>query len=130
MTGDGRFIYGFISANEQKNLGCAGIEGGEVHTLPYQDIAAVVSDTPIIQFDSLPKESLLRNLAVYQSVIEKVMETYHIIPMKFGTMVQGEEELERILEKGYGQINTNLKKMENKIELDVAALWSDMGATR
>lgn len=126
MTGDGRFIYGFISTNEEKNLGYAGIEGGEVRTLPYQDIAAVVSDTPIIQFDSLPKETLLRNLAVYQSVIEKVMETYHIIPMKFGTMVQGEEELKRILEKGYGQINTNLREMENKIELDVAALWSDM----
>jgi len=56
------------------------------------------------------------------------MKTYHIIPVKFGAMIEGEEEeLKRILEKGYGQINTNLKEMENKIELDVAALWSDMG---
>lgn len=127
MTGDGRYVYGFINTNEQKNLGFIGIEGGEVLTFPYQDISAVVSDLPLIQFSSLPKETLLRNLAVYQAVIERVMKSHKIIPMKFGTVVQGEEELKRILKKGYGQINANLKEMENKIELDVAALWSDLG---
>lgn len=128
MAENGKYIYGFISANKPKNLGPIGIEQGEVYTLPYQDIAAVVSDLPFIQFDSLPKEALLRNLAVYQTVIEKVMKDNHIIPMKYGLMAQGEEELKRILEKGYGQIKTNLKEMENKIELDVAALWSDLEA--
>ena len=88
----------------------------------------MVSDSPLIEFDSLPREILLRNLAIYQAVIEKVMKSHHIIPVKFGTMVQGEEELKRILEKGYGQINTNLKEMENKIELDVAALWVNVAA--
>ena len=126
MAENGKYIYGFISANKLKYLGPIGIEQGEVYTLPYQDIAAVVSDLPFIQFDSLPKEALLRNLAVYQTVIEKVMKDNHIIPMKYGLMAQGEEELKRILEKGYGQIKTNLKEMENKIELDVAALWSDL----
>ena len=86
----------------------------------------MVSDLPLIQFDSLPKETLLRNLAVYQSVIEKVMQGHHIIPMKFGTVVQGEVEVKRILENGYGHINRSLKEMENKIEIDVVALWSDL----
>ena len=126
MTQEGKFIYGFISTNEQKNLGSIGIEQGDVYFFPYKDIAAVVSDLPLIQFDSLPKETLLRNLAVYQAVIEMVMKSHHIIPMKFGTVAQGEEDLKKMLEKGYGQINTNLKEMENKIELDVAALWSNM----
>lgn len=129
MTEDGRYVYGFVSTNERKNLGFIGIEGGEVLTFPYQDISAVVSDLPLIQFSSLSKETLLRNLAVYQAVIERVMKSHKIIPMKFGTVVQGEEELKRILKKGYGQINANLKKMENQIELDVAALWSDLGTT-
>ena len=126
MAENGKYIYGFISADKPENLGPIGIDQGEVHTLPYQDIAAVVSDLPFIEFNSLPKETLLRNLAVYQAVIEKVMKTYHVIPMKFGTVVQGEEELKKILEKGYGQIKSSLSTMENKIELDVAALWSDL----
>ena len=126
MTGDGKYIYGFVSTNEPKNLGSIGIDQGEVYTLPYQDIAAIVSHLPYTRFDSLPRETLLRNLTIYQSVIEKVMETYHIIPMKFGTMVQGEEELKRILEKGYDQIHDSLRDTENKIELDVVALWGDL----
>ncbi|MBU4000510.1 GvpL/GvpF family gas vesicle protein [Patescibacteria group bacterium] len=125
MTQEGKFIYGFISTKEQKNLGSIGIEQGDVYFFPYKDVAAVVSDLPLIQFDSLPRETLLRNLAVYQAVIEMVMKSHHIIPMKFGTVVQGEEDLKKMLEKGYGRINTNLKEMENKIELDVAALWSN-----
>jgi len=126
MAKDGKYIYGFISADRPENLGPIGIDKGEVCTIPYQDIAAVVSDLPFIQFDFLSKETLLHNLAIYQSVIEKVMKSHHIIPMKFGTVVQGEEEeVKRVLENGYGQINTNLKEMENKIELDVAALWSN-----
>jgi len=126
MAENGKYIYGFISANKPKKLGPNGIDQGEVYTLPYQDIAAVVSDLPFTQFDSLSRETLLHNLAVYQTVIEKVMKSNHIISMKFGTVVQGEVELKRILEKGYGQIKTKLKEMENKIELDVAALWSDL----
>ena len=123
--GDGKYIYGFVSTNERQSLGFMGIDRGEVSIFPYEDIAAVVSDCEYKQFDSLSKEILLHNLAVYQAVIEKVMKGHHIIPVKFGTMVEGEKELKRTLEEGYGQIKTNLKEMENKIELDVAALWSD-----
>ena len=125
MTLEGKYIYGFISTGKSENLGSIGIDKGEVCSIPYQDIAALVSDLPFIQFDFLSKETLLHNLAIYQSVIEKVMKSYHIIPMKFGTVVQGEEEVKRVLENGYDQINKNLKEMENKIELDVAALWSN-----
>ena len=126
MAIEGKYIYGFTNSDEWKTFGPIGIEQGDVYFFPYKDIAAVVSDLPFIQFDSLPRETLLRNLAVYQAVIEKVMKSHNIIPIKFGTILQAEEDLRKMLEKGYGQINTSLKEMENKIELDVAALWSDM----
>jgi len=128
MSGKGNYIYGFISINEKKKFDYAGIDGGEVYTQPYQDIAAVVSDSPFIQLDSLPKETLLLHLAVYQAVIERVMRNHYIIPMKFGTAVQGEEEIKRILKKGYGHIKTSIMAMEDKIELDVVAMWSNLDA--
>ena len=126
MTTEAKYIYGFINTNEYKNLGPNGIDQGEVYTFSHKDISAVVSNLQFVEFDHLPKETLLSNLAIYQAVIETIMVNHHIIPLKFGTMIQGEEELRRVLEKGYDQINSDLKKMENKIELDVAALWSDL----
>ncbi|MFV9644333.1 MAG: GvpL/GvpF family gas vesicle protein [Desulfobacterales bacterium] len=126
MSAEGRYIYGFINTKEQKNLGSIGIEQGDVCFFPYKDIAAVVSDLPLIQFDSLPKETLLRNLAIYQTVIEMVMKNHHIIPIKFGAMVKAEEDLRRIMEKNYVRIKTILDAVKNKIELDIVALWSDI----
>ncbi len=128
MSGKGNYIYGFININEEKKFDYTGIDGGEVYTQPYQDIAAVVSNSPSIQFDSLPKETLLLHLAGYQAVIERIMKNHYIIPMKFGTAVQGEEEVKRILKKGYDQIKTSIITMEDKIELDVVAMWSNLDA--
>jgi DnaJ-domain-containing protein 1 len=126
MTTKGKYIYGFVSTNEPKNLGSIGIDKGEVYTLPYQGIAAIVSHLPYAQFDSLPRETLLRNLTIYQSVLEEVIKYQNIIPVKFGTVVEGDEAIKRLMEKGYDQIRTNLREMENKIELDVVALWADL----
>jgi len=128
MSGERIYIYGFINTNEEKKFDYAGIEGGEVYTQPYQDIAAVVSDSPFTQFDSLPRETLLLHLAVYQAVIEKVMRNHYIIPMKFGTVVEGEEEVKRILKKGYNRIKLGAMAMEDKIELDVVAMWNNLDA--
>ena len=128
MSGKSIYIYGFINTNEEKKFDYAGIEGGEVYTQPYQDIAAVVSDSPFTQFDSLPRETLLLHLAVYQAVIEKVMRNHYIIPMKFGTVVEGEEEVKRILKKGYNRIKLGAMAMEDRIELDVVAMWSNLDA--
>lgn len=128
MSTDGKYIYGFVSSNQARNLGAIGIEQRDVHIVPHRDIAAVVSDFPFITFGSLPKETLLRNLAVYQALIEEVMKTHNIIPMKFGTLVRGEQELKRILEGNYEQIHGGLSEMEDKLELDVVAFWNDFGA--
>ncbi len=128
MVMGGRYIYGFVDSNKAATLGPHGIEEKEVYFFPYGDIAAVVSEYHNKQFDLLPKETLLRNLAVYQAVVEKVMKDSQIIPVKFGTTVEEEEELKRILGMGCAQIASKLKEMKNKIELDVAALWSDLKA--
>ena len=128
MSDKNIYIYGFIHTNEEETFNCAGIEGGEVYTQAYLDIAAVVSSSPSTQFDSLPKETLLLHLAAYQAVIESVMRRHHIIPMKFGTVATGKEEVNRILKRGYNRIKLGAMAMENKMELDVVAMWSDINS--
>ena len=126
MTDDGKTIYGFIEGEEQGRFGHAGIEGKELYALSFEGITALVSSLPHKGFDNLPKETLLRNLTVYQSVIEKVMTDHPIIPVKFGSLLDGDEAVIGVLQRGKDRIVQSLLEMENKIELDVMALWPDL----
>ncbi len=78
---------------------------------------------PFTVYDSLAKEQTVKDLVTHQFVIEKVMELFTIIPVKFGTMVETEDEAIKFLEKGYALLSNELRKMEGKIELDVVASW-------
>ncbi len=128
MTDEGRTIYGFIQGDEPCRLGAIGIDGREVYTLTFEGIAALVSRLPLEGFASMPKETLLRNLTVYQSVLEQVMNESPVIPVKFGSLIDGDEAVIRILKRGKDQIAQSLKEMDNRIELDVVALWSDLNS--
>ncbi|MDQ2715541.1 MAG: GvpL/GvpF family gas vesicle protein [Chloroflexota bacterium] len=129
---NGIYIYGIIATSNQdtdhrgavyKPVGTIGIgnEATEVVTIGFQDIAAVVSSSPLMVYDSLTKEKIVKDLVTHQVVIEKVMEHSTIIPVKFGTMVETEEEVATFLEQGYPLLSNELRKMEGKIELDVVA---------
>lgn len=128
MKKERKYIYGVIDTKEEKNFGSIGIgdQGSEVHAVPYKDIAVVVSNLPFIEFNSLPRESLVRYLAAHQAVIEQIMKSCTIIPMKFGTMTKDEKDVQEIFEQGYFQFKRALESMDNKIELDVVALWSNL----
>ncbi len=125
MTEQGRYIYGIIQANEKKSFGPIGLGDPkkEVYIVPYRDISAVVSDSPIIDYDTMTKDKVVSDLFCHQSAIEKVMKNHTIIPMKFGTFVEGEEDVARVLKIGQGQFKEALGRMNNKIELDVVVLW-------
>jgi len=127
----GNHIYGIIGASKKINFGPVGISGkGDiVYTIPYQDIAALVSSSPSLAYNSVPKETLVRYLALHQAVIEGVMKNYTVIPMKFGTIARDEEEVEKILESGYFKFKDILGRMDDKIELEMVALWNNLNST-
>ena len=126
---NGIYIYGVIKTSAPQEFGEIGI-GDEsagrrtkVLTIGFKDLAAVVSDSPFAVYDSLAKEKTIKDLVTHQFVIEKVMADFTIIPVKFGTMVETEDEVIKLLEKGYSVLRNELRKMEGKIELDVVASW-------
>ena len=99
-----------------------------MYTLSFEGIAAIISRLPLEGFENLPRETLLRNLTVYQSVIEKVMIDQIVIPAKFGNLIDGDEAVIRILNRGKDQIGQSLREMENRVELNVVAFWPDLNS--
>lgn len=126
MANTGKYIYGIINSNGENFFGPCGITAREsVYTISYQDIAAVVSDSEIVDFAHLIKGTVARYLVRHQQVVEKVMENFTVIPMRLGTFAINEKEVSQILAKGYPTIKDISNRIKDKIEIDVVATWND-----
>ena len=132
MERRGKYIYGVLNSNASlhlsipKDLLSGESESNGVYTIPYQDISALVRDSEIVEYTGMRKDALARLLIGHQTVIERIMTPQTtIIPVRLGTFVQDETEVEEILNKGYNLIKQIFEKISDKIEIDVAATWSD-----
>ena len=121
-----KYIYGVISTSQSATFGQSLLSSipEEVRTVVYQDLACVVSNYGESDFASLSREEKLRCLMAHQGIIERVMkEGYTILPVKFGTLVEDEDEIRRILEQGYDKLVPTLNQMNGLVEIEVAATW-------
>ena len=104
MTEEGKYIYSIVTGdNRDQRFGYIGINNREINLVHYKDIAAVVSSTPVINFDRLDKKELNKHVATHQRVNEGVMKDYNIVPMAFGIIAPSVNEVLRILERAYLQ---------------------------
>lgn len=118
----GKYIYAIIEEEKEKDCGPIGMGGASVFTTNFKDLAAVVSDSEITEYP-MSRE----NLIVHQRVLEKVMERFTILPVRFGTIAEhGEEIREKVLQARYGEFKSLLNEMGDKVELGVRASWADM----
>ncbi|MBU4590565.1 MAG: GvpL/GvpF family gas vesicle protein [Candidatus Omnitrophica bacterium] len=126
---EGRYLYGIIKTNEIKSFGPCGINADEeVYTVTHEDIACVVSNSPIRDYSSMLKETLGQLLVRHQTIIEKIMKGHAIIPVKFGTNLPDDDEIRQVLIRGYSQFKELLSTMDSKIEFDVVCIWNDLNS--
>ena len=124
-----KYIFGIIESAKEEFFGPCGVTAyEEVYTIPYQDISAVVSDSLFVNYTTLPKNQVARYLLTHQQVIEKIMDSHTIIPTRLGTYAFNIREIEEILSKGYAMFKDIFRKINNKIEIDVVATWSDLNS--
>lgn len=127
---EGNYIYCIIATNEERDFPVKGIgdRGDSVYSICYGDIGAVISDSPIIKYPVSRK-----NTIAHQLVMEEVMKEYTILPVRFCTIAEDKGGVsskdrikEKILKERYEEFNALLAEMDNKVELGVKALWTDM----
>ncbi|MFZ6016279.1 MAG: GvpL/GvpF family gas vesicle protein [Nitrospirota bacterium] len=127
---EGRYIYCIIGTNQERKFTSPGIgaRADTVYSIPYQDIAAVISPSPIMKYP-ISRE----NTMAHQKVLEELIGDFTVLPVKFGTVASGKDGVcaeerirEEVLKARYEELKGLLTKMDNKIELGLKALWSDM----
>lgn len=123
MTGEGKYIYCIIGSDEARDFGPIGIggRGDIVSTISYRDLSVVMSDSPVTKY-VLSRE----NLMAHERVIEKVMENYTVLPVRFCTIAASAEEVRSLLRKRYTEFKHLLRDMDDKIELGLKAFWKKM----
>jgi hypothetical protein len=118
-TDGGKYVYCIVRSERQRDFGSIGIGGGQkVFTVAFNDLAAVVSDTPIVIYD--PTRD---NVLAHEFVNETVMKEFTVIPMSFGTVFRSEDDVTELLRSTYQAFSDVLEKMQDKIEFGLKVLW-------
>ena len=116
---DGKYVYCIIRNDRSREFGEIGIgSGARVYTVNHKDLAAVVSDTPIVIYDPTRE-----NVLAHEFVNETVMREFTLIPMSFGTVFRSENDVQALLKSTYQAFTDVLDKMQDKIEFGLKILW-------
>lgn len=117
----GKYMYCIIRSAEPRQFATRGIgeRGDIVHTVPFMDLAAVVSDSPIVEY-----ESSRRNMMAHTLVLEEVMRDFTLLPVRFGTVAPSAEAIqEKVLKRRFGEFHGLLQELEGRVELGLKAFW-------
>ena len=118
---EGKYIYGIIRHAGPLDFGPIGIgkRADMVFGINYKDISAIVSNSPIIQY-----EARRVFMIAHQKVLEEVMKRFTVLPVRFSTISEHNDDsgILRILEKDYEKFDGLLNKMDGKKELGLKVL--------
>jgi hypothetical protein len=119
-SNEGKYVYCIIKSETPLSFGPLGIgvDPADVHTVNYRDIAAVVSNTPMVVQD--PTRD---NVLGHQRVNETVMQKHTVIPMSFGTVFKTDDDIIELLRSAYDAFTDVLNKMQDKFEFGLKVLW-------
>lgn len=119
---EGKYIYCIIESNQPKVFGPLGIgdRGDDLYTICFDNIAAVVSNSPVKKY-AVSRENTL----AHEKAIEEVMKEHTVLPVRFATIACDEEEVKKILEKEYDSFKELINKIKDKKELGLKAIFKE-----
>ena len=124
-----KYLYCVIQTGEERSFDAKAIgDGGAgVHTVVFQDLAMVVSDSATQKYDHTRA-----NLLAHEKVIEGVMrEGFTVLPVRFGRLTLAtskspvEDIQQQVLKRRGEDFHNLLAEMDDKAELGLKALWRD-----
>jgi len=112
-----KYVYCIIPEIHETSFGKIGIDGEDVYTINFKEIAAVVSDASQQEYE------ILDHGIAHQKVVESIVKKYAAIPMGFG-QVAPEDDIKALLSRNYLTIRKSFEKIEGKKELGLKILWN------
>ena len=120
-TAMGKYMYCLIRCSQPRQFATRGIgeRGDIVYTIGDEELAAVVSDSPVMEYDCSR-----RNMMAHTLVLEEVMKEYTILPIRFDTVAPDAESIQvKLLKRRGEEIRGHLQVMDGRLELGLKAFW-------
>ena len=111
MSGNGKYIYGFMRSDATLSSAINGINGKPIFTISDNGVAAVVSDGPD---GKLRPER--KHLSAHHSVIKEIMKTSTILPLSFGVVADNEANIKKILKLNHDSFISQLKSWKERLK--------------
>ena len=104
--------------------GIKGISGVDLFSVSRDQLTAVVSDT-----GSADLFATKSNVIDYARIIETLALQYTLLPMRYGSIMESNDAIVKMLERNYQEIQQNLLNVENKVEYGLK-VFCDPGKLR
>lgn len=143
LTDTSQYLYGVIAVPDDASMVAAEntlktlartspdeIVGGiDVGIVRHEKLAAIVSSAQAMTLGELPRDALAKMLLAHQKTIESIMPGAGlVIPFRLGTYVASKAAATDVLVKGGRLVCGIFDKAADKVEMDVAVMWSDFAA--
>ena len=111
-----KIIYAILSVKNPEKLntllfGMKGIAGADLCGVSFDEISAVVCD--ISRADLIVDRP---NAIEYAGVIEKLAQQFTLLPMRYGSLMESIDSINKMLGRNYNEFQQNLQKVQNKCE--------------
>jgi Gas vesicle synthesis protein GvpL/GvpF len=114
---DALYVYGVVSEAGASQSELTGIDGKKVEPVAHDGLVALTSR---LEHDTLTA----RDIRAHWRVLEQVFEHTTVLPMRFGTVLEGEQAVrEFLLEPNAEHLSTLLADMEGLVQLNVKARY-------
>lgn len=96
-----------------------GGRGDVIHTIRVGNLAAVVSDSPVMEYDQSR-----RNMLAHTQAQEEAMQHGPILPVRFGIIASSAAAIERkLLQQRAAELHGLLDGLEGRQEASIKAFW-------
>lgn len=117
-----KYIYCIIQTPGDYNFGPIGLNGEQVYTLKCGKLAAVVSDSQEEEY-SLADEA---HVEAHEAVLERAMEKFEMLPIRFGTVAPGTQEVMDFIKRHHRDFKHLMKKLKGRVEIEIEIFWKEL----
>src|SRR4051812_32631838 len=108
-------VYGVVRA-DHPGVDVTGVHGAATHVVTVGDLAAIAGD---VEGELLARR---RDVDAHLAVLEQALERGDVLPFRFGTVVDDEESLRRVLDQGAGRYRGLLARLGGRVQMTVKAV--------